>query len=123
MVQVLAKASNDNFDVEWVNQSGGGGGGSTVTITPTLATGTKIADYSIDGVNGELYAPNNGGGGGGTTNYNDLSNKPTINNVTLIGNKSFSDLGLSTATTSTNGLMSSSVFFASPFCIKLQNKM
>lgn len=36
---------------------GGGGGGSTVTITPTLSTGTKIADYNIDGEDGALYAP------------------------------------------------------------------
>ena len=34
-----------------------GGGGSTVTITPTLESGTKIADYSIDGDSGSLYAP------------------------------------------------------------------
>lgn len=37
--------------------SGGGGGGSTVTITPTLESGTKIADYSIDSTSGSLYAP------------------------------------------------------------------
>ena len=36
---------------------GGGGGGSEVTITPTLTSGTKIADYDIDGPPGELYAP------------------------------------------------------------------
>lgn len=35
----------------------GGGGGSEVTITPTLQSGTKIADYSIDSENGSLYAP------------------------------------------------------------------
>lgn len=34
-----------------------GGGGSEVTITPTLQTGTKIADYEIDSTPGELYAP------------------------------------------------------------------
>ena len=33
------------------------GGGSDVTITPTLESGTKIADFSIDDVNGVLYAP------------------------------------------------------------------
>lgn len=38
--------------------AGGGGGGSEVTITPTLSSGTKIADYEIDGTPGELYAPN-----------------------------------------------------------------
>lgn len=31
--------------------------GSSVTITPTLFSGTKIADYSIDNTNGSLYAP------------------------------------------------------------------
>lgn len=35
-----------------------------------------------------------GGGEPGTTNYNDLSNKPSINGHTLIGAKTSSDLGL-----------------------------
>ena len=34
------------------------------------------------------------GGGGGSDDYNPLSNKPKINNVELIGNKTGSDLGL-----------------------------
>lgn len=38
-----------------------------------------------------------GGGGSGTTDYDDLDNKPKINNVTLSGNKSSSDLGLQDA--------------------------
>lgn len=33
-------------------------------------------------------------GGTGTTDYNDLSNKPLINNVELKGNKSLNDLGI-----------------------------
>lgn len=33
-------------------------------------------------------------GGGGTSDYNDIENKPQINSVTLVGNKSLSDLGL-----------------------------
>lgn len=32
--------------------------GSTVSITPLLHTGTKIADYSINNIGGSLYAPN-----------------------------------------------------------------
>lgn len=32
-------------------------GGSNVTITPTLESGTKIADFTIDETSGELYAP------------------------------------------------------------------
>lgn len=42
--------------------------------------------------------PGTGGGGGGTSNYNDLSNKPHINSVTLSGNKSSADLHLQGAT-------------------------
>lgn len=37
----------------------------------------------------------NGSGGGGTTDYTDLSNKPSINGVTLSGNKTSADLGIS----------------------------
>ena len=37
------------------------------------------------------------GGGGGTTNYSDLTNKPSINSVTLSGNKTASDLSLASA--------------------------
>lgn len=33
-----------------------------------------------------------GGGGGGSTDYETLSNKPKINGVTLIGNKTSEDL-------------------------------
>ncbi len=47
----------------------------------------------ISGVNWSEYFPS-GGGGGGTTNYNQLDNKPSINNVTLDGNKTTSDLGI-----------------------------
>jgi hypothetical protein len=34
-----------------------------------------------------------GGGGGGTTNYNNLTNKPKINGVELLGDKTVGDLG------------------------------
>lgn len=37
---------------------------------------------------------NNSGGSGGTTNYNQLENKPKINNIELSGNKSLEDLGI-----------------------------
>ena len=37
---------------------------------------------------------NKSGGGSGTSNYNDLDGKPKINNVTLEGNKTSSELGL-----------------------------
>lgn len=48
----------------------------------TMATAELVS--SID-----LYA-----GGTGTNNYNDLNNKPQINDFELVGNKSLSDLGI-----------------------------
>ena len=39
-----------------------------------------------------------GGGEGGTTNYNDLTNKPSINNVPLVGNLKTLDLKLTDET-------------------------
>lgn len=43
-----------------------------------------------------------GGGGSGTNNYNDLSNQPKINDVTLSGNKTASALGLQNEINSEN---------------------
>ena len=48
------------------------------------------------------------GGGGGTSNYNELSNQPSINNVTLTGDKSLDDLGIETIQYSTMPTASSS---------------
>ena len=86
-----------------LNVGTGGKEGNQVNINPTLTQGIKIADYSIDDVSGELYAPQ--GGSGGTVDaytktqtdnlliqkvdkeagkglfsgsYNDLSDAPTI---------------------------------------------
>lgn len=42
----------------------------------------------------ELLDINTGGGGGGTSDYDDLTNKPSINGVPLSGNMNASDLGL-----------------------------
>lgn len=43
---------------------------------------------------GYVKSHSGGGGGGGTSNYNDLSNKPKINGVTLDGNKTSDDLNI-----------------------------
>lgn len=37
---------------------------------------------------------NSGTGTGGTTNYNQLTNKPKINGVELVGEKTLDDLGI-----------------------------
>jgi hypothetical protein len=67
----------------------------------------KYADYTqaVNGTNNtnvmtplrvkQAIQANESGGGSGTSNYNDLENKPKINGVTLEGDKSSSDLGIS----------------------------
>lgn len=75
-------------------------------------TGNAGADAKINGVNsltieagdnitldqqGSTLTINSTGGGGGTSNYNNLTNKPSINNITLSGNKTLSDLGIQPA--------------------------
>ena len=45
-----------------------------------------------------------GGGEGGTTNYNDLTNKPFINNVPLVGNLKTLDLKLTDETLTEEGV-------------------
>lgn len=58
----------------------------TAVVTPASWTGST---------NWQVYKLSEGGsGGGGTSNYNDLTNKPSINGVTLSGNKTTSDLGI-----------------------------
>lgn len=45
-----------------------------------------------------------GGGEGGTGNYNDLTNKPSINNIPLVGNINTADLKLTDATLTEEGV-------------------
>ena len=53
--------------------------------------GSIDVDVTIDGVvNGTVQE----GSGGGTRNYERLTNKPQINDVELVGNKSLEDLGI-----------------------------
>lgn len=53
-------------------------------------------------INGQIvkFANKGGGGGGGSgaSNYNDLSYKPSINGVELIGNRNFDSLGINKMT-------------------------
>lgn len=46
--------------------------------------------------NGISYS-GSGSGSGGVSSYNELTDKPSINNVTLTGNKTTSDLGIATS--------------------------
>lgn len=61
----------------------------------TLVSGTNIKTINNQSLLGSgNISISGGGGGGGTSDYNELSNLPSINNVTLSGNKTTSDLGI-----------------------------
>lgn len=59
--------------------------------TISIVAGQNV---TIDQIGNTLIINSTGGGGGGTSNYTELSNKPKINNVELVGNKTTSDLGI-----------------------------
>ena len=62
--------------------------GSYIAGTQTYNSLNTTSKTVVGAIN-ELQA---GGGGGGTSNYNDLTNKPQVNSVTLSGDKTSSDL-------------------------------
>ena len=65
--------------------------------------GTGGADDEVDAIYVKLdgaWCEISTGGGGGTTDYEDLSNKPQVNSVELVGNKSLDDLGIMPASLS-----------------------
>lgn len=61
------------------------------TIVSITVNGTAVLPDSDRNVN---INTSGGGGGGGTDNYNALNNLPSINGITLKGNKTTSDLGI-----------------------------
>lgn len=64
-----------------------------VTITE-IEGGHRVTITDEDHPTGQSFDVMDGQGGSGSSDYNDLSNKPQINSVTLTGNKSLSDLGI-----------------------------
>ena len=63
--------------------------------TLSIEAGTNI---SIDQQGSTLTINSTASGGGGTSDYSQLTNKPSINGVTLSGNKTSEDLGLASKT-------------------------
>ena len=66
-------------------------------LTSGITAGHYVAGSNItitEDQDGTETIASTGGGGGGTTDYSDLTNKPSINNVTLSGDKTTSDLGI-----------------------------
>ena len=76
--------------------------GTTINTDCTVLTGLKctqqVAESNPDAL-AQIWAAIDelkagGGGSGGTTNYNNLSNKPQLNGVTLEGNKTLDQVGV-----------------------------
>lgn len=87
-------STTSTFDV--TNGEDGTDGKGIVSITKTSTSGL-VDTYTIlytDGTSSTFEVTNGESGGGGSSNYNELSNKPSINNVTLEGNKTLSALGI-----------------------------
>ena len=68
---------------------------------PRTLTQAQNAGVHITAVDGDTPLPMSEsnpviyrGGGGGTTDYTELTNKPTIGGVTVQGNKTLTDYGL-----------------------------
>lgn len=108
-LKLLAK--DDTVLSEVVIPGGGSGGGSVDSVNGLFPDENGNVELNLDDINdvditsasdGQTLVYDatsgkwvNGSGGGGTTDYTDLTNKPSINGVTLSGNKTSEDLGIS----------------------------
>ena len=115
-LKLLAK--DDSVLSEVVIPGGGSGGGSVDSVNGLFPDENGNVELNLDDINdvditsaadGDALVYDatshkwvNGAGGGGTTDYTDLSNKPSINGVTLNGNKTSADLGLQSELTFTS---------------------
>ena len=89
--------------------------GDTISAKIPVASTTTLGGVKVDGTT--ITATAEGvisavGGTGGTTDYNALTNKPSINNVTLEGNKTLEELDIQSASdayTKTNLLGSNDI--------------
>ena len=99
-VNIKGPAGNDGSDGE----DGEDGVSPTVSFT-TITGGHTMTVTDKDHPSGQSINIMDGeSGGGGTTDYDDLTDKPSINNVTLSGNKTAADLGLGTYSKPSGGI-------------------
>ena len=80
------------------------------TEAKSIATVDKVGVVKPDGTtitidqDGTIHSLGGGGGTGGTTDYNDLANKPQINDVEIKDNLSLEELGLMSSIDTENAL-------------------
>ena len=93
---ICTLSDSSTIDAGLIRQGVDGNGITSIEKTKTEGL---VDTYTIYFTNGTTttFTVTNGSGGGGTDDYTDLTNKPTINNVELNGNKTSSDLGLQPA--------------------------
>lgn len=96
-VNIKGPAGNDGNDGE-------DGVSPTVTFT-TITGGHTMTVTDKDHPSGQSINIMDGtSGGGGTSDYDDLTDKPSINDVTLSGNKTAAELGLGTYSKPSGGI-------------------
>ena len=78
---------------EWI-KSLHGKDGKEIELRGMRSFSDAPKDNKIYGRKNKKWVEVTGGGGGGSSDYPDLNNKPSINNVELVGNKSLNDLGI-----------------------------
>ena len=75
---------------------------NALRVFPSTAEAEDVGKYlkvkTVEDGKPTEYEYGTPSGGGGTSDYTDLSNKPSINGVTLTGNKSASDIGVASET-------------------------
>lgn len=94
--RILSTDANGNLNVDGneVVQGGVTAYAQNQQVAGSILDSIPVDTETLDKSGGVLTVIG-GGGGQGTTNYNELTNKPSINGVTLAGDKSSSDLGIS----------------------------
>lgn len=98
-VNIKGPAGNDGNDGE----DGEDGVSPTVTFT-TITGGHTMTVTDKDHPSGQSINIMDGSGGSGTSDYDDLTDKPSINGTTLSGNKTAEELGLGTYSKPSGGI-------------------
>lgn len=74
-----------------------------------MLNGELLGQEALSGETQKEVIKIGGGGGGGTNNYPTLNNKPSINDVELVGNKTSEELGLASAEDLTECIKNTSI--------------